>query len=69
MSNQMMELRQRHAGVLEEAEALVNLSEGENRDLNEAEQQQYDGFLAEAQQLAGRIERLESLRSVQGPSR
>lgn len=63
MSNQMIELRQRHAATLDEAEALVNLTETENRDFTEKEQVQYDGFLVEAEQLNGRIERLENLRA------
>lgn len=64
--NKMIELRQKRDGVLTEAEALVEAAEAEDRGLNEEEQTQYDNFINEANELRGRIERLEGLKNQRG---
>lgn len=62
--NLMMELRQRRAGLLDQAAALNTAAESEDRDFSAEEQQQYDGFLAEAAQLQARMGRLETLQEA-----
>jgi HK97 family phage major capsid protein len=56
-----IELRQKRASLLEEAQAMVLVAEKENRDLNEAELAEYNGKLAEAEQMLKRAERLEAI--------
>lgn len=53
------ELRARRADILDQAAALNQAAEGEDRDFTPDEQKQYDGHLAEAEQLQRRIDRLE----------
>lgn len=55
------ELRQRRAAAVDEAEALVLLAEKENRELNDAEQGQYDGFIKQVETYDERIARLDKL--------
>lgn len=64
--NIMMELRQRRAGLLDQAAALNTAAETEDRDFTPEETAQYDGLLAQAEQLRGRIERLETFDGAHG---
>lgn len=57
------ELRQARATRLEEAAALVNAAEAENRDFTPDEQTAYDGLIAEADSLESRAKRLEAVTS------
>lgn len=57
------ELRAQRAQVLNQARALVEKAEAEDRDLNAEEQSQYDSFLTDGNVLEKRIERIESLPS------
>ena len=53
------ELRSDAATALEEARALVTAAEGEDRDLSEDEQKEYDDLRTKAQRLNARADRLE----------
>lgn len=64
--NIMMELRQRHAGLVKQAEELAKKAEAEDRDFTAEETRQYDGWLAEAEGLRNRIGRLEKLDVANG---
>ena len=64
MSNKMLELRQRRAAIIEQAQALVSAAEAEDRDFTEDEAADYDGLLAEAEGLRKRIERAETTGSL-----
>jgi HK97 family phage major capsid protein len=57
----IVELRQRHAGLVQDAKVIIDLAEAENRDLTEEEQVEYDGYLAEADAVKVRIERAQKL--------
>lgn len=58
------ELRARRADELDEARALIEAAEAEDRDLTEEEQAEYDERVQEAEKLNRRIERLEKLPAV-----
>jgi len=58
------ELRDRRASLLDEARALVEKAEAEDRDLSQEEQTAYDGKLSEADQLEKRVARMEALPEV-----
>jgi HK97 family phage major capsid protein len=60
------ELRDRRATVLDQARALVEAAEKENRDLSQEEQVSYDDLVNEAEGLETRAARLESLPEVNG---
>jgi HK97 family phage major capsid protein len=53
------ELRSRRAELLDQARAMIDASEAEDRDLSEDEKTQYDQLLVDAQALEARINRLE----------
>lgn len=53
------ELRSRRTSLLETAQALVEAAEQEDRDFTPEEKEKYDGYLADADGLRKRIERLE----------
>lgn len=53
------ELLERRANVWEQAKALIDKAEAENRDFTAEEQQQYDRMIAEMDELAKRAKRLE----------
>lgn len=55
------ELRARRGDVLDQAQALVLAAETEDRNLSEEEQDNYDNFISQADDLAARIERLETI--------
>ena len=55
------ELRAKRGELLDEAKALIDVAEAEDRDLNEDEQGHYDQAVQKAEQLNRRIERLETL--------
>lgn len=55
------ELRDRRAQILDQARALVDAAEAEDRDLTQEEQDQYDQHVASAEELETRINRLETL--------
>lgn len=61
------ELRDRRGTVLDQARAIVDAAEADDRDLTEEEQAAYDGHLVEADQLENRINRLESLPQTSPP--
>ena len=54
------ELRAKRAELLDEAQAVIDASEGENRDFSEDETTQYDELIVKAQELEVRINRLEA---------
>ncbi len=54
----IMELQRRYGELLDEADALNDASEQENRDLNEEEQTRYDEIMAETESIEKRIKRL-----------
>lgn len=64
--NPMLDLRQRRAAAIQEAEALVMAVESEDRDFTEEEGAQYDALLAEAESLQARIERMENQAQLNG---
>lgn len=66
MANPMLDLRQRRAAAIEEAEALVLAVESDDRDFTEEESTQYDALLAEANGLQTRIDRMESIVEMRG---
>lgn len=66
MANPMLDLRERRATAIAEAEALVMAVEGDDRDFTEEESGQYDGLLAEATGLQSRIDRMESMTEMRG---
>lgn len=55
------ELRAQRATILNEAKAIVEKAEGEDRDLTTDEQTQYDGKLTQADDLEKRAKRLEAI--------
>lgn len=57
----LRELLARRGEVIDTLRSLVEAAEGENRDLNQDEQQQYDDLKAELRSLNNRIERLQNL--------
>jgi HK97 family phage major capsid protein len=59
------ELRARRADLIDEAEALVNAAELEDRDLNEEEVTDYEERIRQADALEGRAVRLENLGGIQ----
>lgn len=59
MGSKVDELRQKRAQLLEQAQALVEAAEAEDRDLTPEEREQFDALLRQADELAQRIERLE----------
>lgn len=66
MSNMMIDLRQRRDTAVTAAETLVNSVEAQDRDFTPEEKAQYDGFMAEARGLGGRIDRMEATASERG---
>ncbi len=67
MATTVRELRERRATILDEARALVELAEGEDRDLSQEEQVSYDERLSEAGNLETRINRLEAMPEISEP--
>jgi HK97 family phage major capsid protein len=59
MRTKIRELRQKRAKAIADARAILDTAEKEERELTDEEQQQYDKFFGEAEQLRGRIERME----------
>jgi HK97 family phage major capsid protein len=57
------ELRQRHQELLDQAQAIVDTAEAEDRDLTTEERGAFDGLMAQADELRGRIERAGTLAS------
>ncbi len=55
------ELRRERAEALAAAQGVLEVAEGENRDLTEEEQATWDGHMAQADELKGRIERQEKV--------
>lgn len=62
MGTKADELRQKRAQKLEEAQALVEAAEAEDRNLTAEEQEQFDALMAEADELEARAKRLEQVR-------
>lgn len=63
------ELRDRRATVLDQARAMVEKAEAENRDLNQEEQVSYDDLVNEAGNLETRAVRIESLPEMSATQR
>lgn len=61
-----IELRQQRANLWEQAKALLEKAEGENRDFSAEEQEQWDRMHAEMDKLKVRIERAEQLDATRG---
>ena len=61
------ELRSKRAELLDEAKALVEAAEAEDRDLSEDENTEYDQKVVEAQGLETRIQRLEAMPGPSAP--
>lgn len=59
MRSKIRELLQQRAGLINEARCVLERAEGENRDLNAEERQQYDRLLDDANGLSDRAQRLE----------
>jgi len=59
MKKTIKELREARQSAIDEMQALVNLSEGENRNLTEPEQKDFDEATAKVENLDARIDRLE----------
>lgn len=53
----LQKLREERANLISQARALLDAAEGENRDLSQEEQNQYDTLFNKADELRGRIER------------
>lgn len=66
--DRIMELRRRRGETLDQADALVDAAEAEDRALTDQEKEQHDGHQQEARALAARIEALEqrAARDTQG---
>ena len=64
MSERVRELRSRRGEVLDEAQALLDVAETEDRDLNDEETRLYDELVHEAGGLLARAERLEAMRQT-----
>lgn len=58
--NKMLDLRQRYTASVTQAEEVIDLAEGLDRDLTAEEQIDYEGHMKDAIQLRTRIERIES---------
>ncbi|HLS33619.1 MAG TPA: hypothetical protein VK039_08515, partial [Brevibacterium sp.] len=56
-----LRLRQRRAGLAEEARTILDTAEAEGRDLTDEERTRFDGLEAQMEVLAGDIEREERL--------
>jgi erythromycin esterase-like protein len=56
-----IELRQKRAGLIAQARALVDKVDGESRDFTDAERKQYDSLIAQAGTLAKIIQEREDL--------
>jgi HK97 family phage major capsid protein len=65
MMDPIQQLRELRAGLIEQAGAMLNKAEAENRDLSEAEQGEYNDFVSQANGVQTRIERLESQRAME----
>ena len=61
MGTKVDELRQKMAQKLEEAQALVEAAEAEDRDLTDEEREQFDALMAEADNLKARAKRMEKV--------
>jgi HK97 family phage major capsid protein len=61
------ELRSRRASLIDEAKAIVDKGESEDRDLSQDEQVSYSEKIAEAEKLETRINRLESMPEISEP--
>ncbi|MCB0159767.1 MAG: phage major capsid protein [Caldilineaceae bacterium] len=59
-----LELRRQRAALIAAARAIVEAAEAENRDLSAEEQVNYDQAFADAEELRGRIERLEAVEAA-----
>ncbi len=59
------ELKDQRATLISQARAMLDVAEGEDRDLTAEEQAQYDGKMAEISALQKRIERAEQLASME----
>ena len=55
------EIRARRAEIIEEAQAMIEAAEAEDRNFTEDEQEEYDGKLEKAEELEARAQRRESL--------
>lgn len=66
MANMMLDLRERWATAVKQAEALVNKAEAADRDFTADEQAAYDQHRAEAASLRARFERMEATAADQG---
>lgn len=67
--SKIRELRAKRAALLDKAQAMVEAAEGEDRDLKQEEQVQYDDLLGEAETLETRAKRLESIPELGSGSR
>ena len=65
MSREVVELRQKRAGIVAQARELLKGAEGEGRDLTAEERQKYDGLWGEIEGLGKRADRLERQAAVE----
>jgi HK97 family phage major capsid protein len=66
LTEQSRTLRQERAKHIVDARAILDKAEAEKRDLNQEEQNQYDGLFSQADELRGRIERIERQAQAEG---
>jgi HK97 family phage major capsid protein len=65
MSREVVELRQKRAGIVVQARELLKAAEGEGRDLSAEERERYDGMWGEIESLGKRADRLERQAAVE----
>ncbi len=63
------ELKQQRAKILEEAKAILDKAEKENRDLTREEREAFEALMAKAKELRERIERLEKVEAALAETR
>lgn len=66
MSNQILELRRKRAGVVAKLDHMMSLADGEKRGLNEQEEKDYELFMGEIEGLDKDIERRERVANLSG---
>lgn len=59
------ELREKRAGLVAEARAILNKADSENRDTNAEENQEYDRIMGEVDALKARVDKLEKLEEAE----
>lgn len=66
MKTKIRELRQQRAKHIADARSVLEVAENENRDLTQEEQNQWDGLMAQADELHQRVERMERQAELDG---